>query len=126
MALSIPASQIIDWQQQKAQISHKEIGCLAGLGWIGRNNLLVNPKFGSQFRLISILTDLPLNVDSPLENGCGDCKNCLTVCPVSAIKEKQEDFDHLSCFNKLKEFQKKGIVGQYICGVCVKACTSRE
>src|SRR3990167_5469244 len=56
-ALPIPASQIIDWQSQKAHLSHKRIGYLAGLGWIGRNNLLVNKTLGSQFRIISILTD---------------------------------------------------------------------
>lgn len=124
-ALPIPASQVIDWENQKAQFSHKDIGYLAGLGWIGRNNLLVNSKFGSRFRLTSVLTDLPLKANSPLKQGCGECRNCLTVCPVSAIKEKQEDFDHLACFDKLKEFQKKGVVGQYICGICVKACSPK-
>ena len=126
LALPIPASQIIDWQKQKAHLPHRKIGQLAGLGWIGRNNLLVNLEFGAQLRLASVLTDLPLKIDSPSKKGCGDCKNCLTVCPVSAIKEKQEDFNYLSCFDKLKEFQKKGVVGQYICGICVKACTSRK
>jgi len=121
-ALPIPASGIIDWQTQKGHVSHKGIGRLAGLGWIGRNNLLVNRQFGSQFRLVTILTDAPLEADSPVEDSCGNCRACIPVCPVGAIKEDKKDYDHMRCYEKLKEFQKKGIVGQYICGVCVKAC----
>ena len=41
-ALPIPASQIIDWEKQWAHVSHKHIAVRAGLGWIGRNNLLVS------------------------------------------------------------------------------------
>jgi epoxyqueuosine reductase len=121
-ALPIPASQIIDWDKQKSHVSHKMIGQLAGLGWIGRNNLLVNPQFGSRFRLVTILTDIPCKTDEVLDRDCGECKSCLTTCPAQAIKEKKEDFDHWACFDKLKEFRRQGVVGQHICGVCVKAC----
>lgn len=121
-ALPVAASQIIDWQNQKAHLSHKKIGYLAGLGWIGRNNLLVNKKLGSQFRLVSILTNMPLKIDKPIKQDCGNCKLCIEVCPVSAIKENPLDFDYLKCFEKLKEFQKQRLVDQYICGICVKAC----
>jgi epoxyqueuosine reductase len=122
LALPIPASQIIDWQNQKAHLSHKKIGHLAGLGWIGRNNLLVNKSLGSQFRLATILTDMPLKTDKPVEDGCGRCRACVAVCPSGSIKENPEDFDHMKCFEKLKEFQKLRLVDQYICGVCVNAC----
>jgi len=150
-ALPIAASQIVDWQNQKAHLSHKRIGVAAGLGWIGRNNLLVNAQYGSQFRLVSILTDLPLiknshrdteNTESKKNQGkssvtsvppwqnfaepCGKCRKCIEVCPAQAIKDKPEDFQHLKCFEKLKEFQKKRYVGQYICGVCVKACSGNK
>ncbi|MCM8791530.1 MAG: hypothetical protein NC826_00015 [Candidatus Omnitrophica bacterium] len=126
IAIPIPASQIVDWQNQKAHLSHKKIGFLAGLGWIGRNNLLVNKKFGCQFRLVSILTDMPLKTDSPVVQDCGNCRLCIEVCPVKAIKEESKDFDHLKCFEKLKEFQKQRLVDQYICGICVKVCKGRE
>lgn len=122
LALPIPASQIIDWQNQKAHLSHKKIGYLAGLGWIGRNNLLVNKALGSQFRLVSILTDMPLKTDKPTKQVCGECKLCIKICPVGAIKENSEDFEHVKCFEKLKEFQKQRLVDQFICGVCVKVC----
>lgn len=122
-ALPIPASQIIDWENQKGHLSHKRVGYLAGLGWMGRSNLLVHPDYGARFRLVTVLTDMPLEADRPLRGECGECMNCLEPCPAQAIKEKREDFDHLACFEKLKEFRKKGIVGQHICGICVKACS---
>jgi epoxyqueuosine reductase QueG len=126
LALPIAASQVIDWKNQKAHLSHKKVGELAGLGWIGRNNLLVNPHLGSRFRLVTVLTDLPLKTDKPLPFGCGDCHRCQAVCPVQAIKDSPAEFDHLICFEKLKEFRNRGLVGQYICGLCVKACYGQK
>ena len=125
-ALPIGASQIVDWQKQAAHLSHKKIGQLSGLGWIGRNNLLVNKKLGSQFRLVTVLTDLPIKQDKPVKEDCGKCHLCVVICPAKAIKEKPEDFNHQECFALLKEFQKQRIVDQYICGVCVKACKGRN
>jgi epoxyqueuosine reductase QueG len=126
LSLPIPASQIIDWQNQKAHLSHKKIGYLAGLGWIGRNNLLVNKDLGSQFRLVSILTHMPLKADKPLKKDCGACNLCVTICPVSAIREDPANFGHTECFEKLKEFQKQRLVDQYICGICVKICRGNK
>jgi ferredoxin len=121
-ALPIAASQIIDWQNQRAHLSHKKVGQSAGLGWTGRNNLLVHPEYGSQFRLATVLTDMALAPDSPLARDCGSCQKCLAVCPAAAIRPDPGDFDHLACFEKLKEFRRSGVVSQFICGVCVKAC----
>ena len=121
-ALPIPASQMIDWEKQRSHVSHKIVGRLAGLGWIGRNNLLVNPELGSRHRLVTILTDMPLQPDEALERDCGECLACLATCPAQAIKEDKDDFDHWACFDKLKEFRRQGVVGQHICGVCIKAC----
>jgi epoxyqueuosine reductase QueG len=121
-ALPIPASQITDWKKQESHVSHKKIGYLAGLGWHGRSNLLVNPKMGSRFRLVTILTDMPLETDKPLDQDCGSCRACINACPAKAIHEDVADFDHWSCFDKLKDFRNSGIVGQHICGVCIRAC----
>ena len=125
-ALPIPASQIIDWENQKGHLSHKKIAIEAGLGWTGRNNLLVNPNYGARIRLVTILTDLPLPYSHPLKEDCHECKKCLQVCPAGAIKEKQENFDHLACFEQLRLFRKRDHIGQFICGVCVKACSGQQ
>ena len=121
-AMPIPASQLVDWKNQRAHLSHKHVARAAGLGWIGRNNLLVNDQFGSRIRLVTILTDLPLPVDSPSLKNCGSCRHCLSVCPAGAIKERQEDFDHLRCYEQLRTFAKTLHFSHNICGVCVKAC----
>ena len=125
-ALAIPASQIVDWEKQTAHLSHKRLGVLAGLGWIGRNNLLVTGKLGSQFRLATILTNMPVKTDSPVKEDCGSCSLCVKICPAGAIKHDPAEFDHIKCFEKLKEFQKQRLVDQYICGVCVNVCKGRE
>ena len=121
-ALPIAASQIVDWEGQKGHLSHKGLAQAAGLGWLGRNNLIVHPEYGARIRLVSVLTDLPLQVDGPLGGSCGECRQCIPLCPAGAIKEEFEKFDHLGCFEKLKEFRNKYNIGQYICGVCIKAC----
>ncbi|HNX82238.1 MAG TPA: hypothetical protein PKL77_08850 [Candidatus Omnitrophota bacterium] len=125
-AAAIPASQIVDWVKQTAHLSHKKLAVLAGIGWLGRNNLLVTKQYGSQVRLVTVLTDMPLPIDTPLHDSCGSCRKCIAVCPAGAIKEQQEDFDHMACFEKLKEFQRLKLVAQYICGVCVRACAGRD
>lgn len=126
VALPVPASQILDWQSQKAHLSHKRIGFLAGLGWLGRNNLLVNKNFGAQLRLVSILTDIPIKIDKPVKQDCAECCLCIKACPAEAIKKDPSGFDHKKCFEKLKDFQKRRLVDQYICGVCVNVCKGKE
>ncbi len=121
-ALPIPASQIVDWKTQRGHLSHKHVARMAGLGWIGRNNLLVNKKYGSRIRLVTILTDLPLVADSPSATDCGSCRACLQACPVGAISEQPEAFDHLRCYEQLKVFSKTLHFSHHICGICVKAC----
>lgn len=121
-AMPIPASQIIDWKNQLAQVSHRAVAFNAGLGWRGRSNLLVNPIYGSQVRYATILTNYPLDVDSPIESGCGDCYKCVSVCPVGAIDNDLLKFNREKCLLKLKEFSRMPGIGQSICGICVKVC----
>ncbi len=121
-AMAIAASQTIDWINQRGHLSHKEVARRAGLGWIGRNNLLVSPEYGSRIRLVTILTDLPLPLDRQLERDCGDCHKCVKLCPTGAIAEEPSEFDHIKCYEQLGQFKKGLNLGHYICGVCVKAC----
>jgi epoxyqueuosine reductase QueG len=121
-AMPIPASQIVDWQKQTAHLSHKMIALRAGIGWIGRNNLLVHDEYGSRIRIATVLTDMPLSTDSPFRGDCGECRRCVSECPVSAIGDTHEGWDKTACLEKLKYYSNTYNIGQYICGLCVKVC----
>lgn len=125
MACAFPASQIVDWKKQYGHISHKKVASLSGLGWIGRNNLLVNDRYGSQVRYTTILTNMPLSSGQKKGFGCGECSLCIGVCPAGAIKEDPKDFDHIGCYNKITEMKNKRNIGQHICGICVEVCKGR-
>jgi len=116
------ASQMIDWQRQLGHISHKHVAVAAGLGWIGRNNLLVHPQFGCRVRYNTVLTYMVLVPDGPMAIGCGDCRACVASCPASAIRDEQADFDHQGCYEMLQVFKNKRNLGHHICGLCVRAC----
>jgi len=68
-----------------APVLEKALAEKAGLGWIGKHTNLINQKAGSWFFLGEIYTDLPLPVDSPVREHCGDCTRCIDVCPTRAI-----------------------------------------
>lgn len=126
-ALAVPASQIVKQDPMSGHISHKLLGWAAGIGFIGRHTLLVHPEYGARMRYVSVLTDMPLDTDKPYTGeDCGSCRACVPVCPASAIKEKREDFNLNACSRKLTEFTRLSFIGQHICGVCVKACSSKN
>ena len=68
-----------------APVLEKALAEKAGLGWIGKHSNLLNRRAGSWFFLGEIYTDLPLPVDVPAENHCGDCVRCIDACPTGAI-----------------------------------------
>jgi len=68
-----------------APVLEKALAEKAGLGWIGKHTNLINKKAGSWFFLGEIYTDLPLPVDMPVSEHCGDCTRCIDVCPTGAI-----------------------------------------
>ncbi len=121
-SLPFGASQVVDWRNQKAHISHKHVAELAGIGWIGRNNLLVHPSFGAHVRYNTVLTDMPLEAGKPLNMDCGMCEACATVCPAQAIKDDASKFNHLECYNMITQLKNKRNIGHHICGICVEAC----
>lgn len=71
-----------------APVLERQLAEKAGLGWRGKNSLLINKQAGSWFFLGELFVDLPLPVDEPNnEEGCGKCTACLTLCPTGAIVE---------------------------------------
>ncbi len=91
------AKRIEDWSERELQqrpfvdsapILEKPLGHKAGLGWIGKNTLLLSQEGGSWFFLGEILTSLELPLDTEAEaNQCGKCKACMTCCPTDAFPE---------------------------------------
>lgn len=59
----------------------------SGLGWLGKNSLLINPKKGSYFFLAEIICDLDIEPDTPIKDFCGTCTKCMEACPTDAIPD---------------------------------------
>jgi len=108
---------------------------LAGLGWIGRNGLLVTPEYGPRVWLVTLLTDAPLTAGSPLPNLCGECRLCVEACPAGALsgvpfnpeEPREARFNHHAC----AEYSRSRLLSlgvsdpsypRYACGLCLYIC----
>lgn len=78
---------LFNTETKSSVLPHKTIARLAGLGWIGKNNLLVTERYGCAFCMCTVLTNAPIKVDEyPISDSrCGDCNICRDICPTSAI-----------------------------------------
>jgi epoxyqueuosine reductase QueG len=100
-------------------MSLKLLAKTAGLGWQGRSLLIISPEYGPLHRLIAILTDLPLQINQPIKNECGDCRKCIEECPQNALTFVSF-IDHPSSREDVLDI--KTCLGDNGCLVCILSC----
>lgn len=116
-----------------SKLPHKTVAARAGLGWIGKNCLLVTPEYGSAVRISSLLTNAPLVCDRPIAHSrCGKCMLCVRKCPAQALKgalweagmEREKIVDVRKCYKKQVDimYRETGIETD-LCGRCFAVCT---
>ena len=113
-----------------APIHERAWAKISGLGWIGKNSLLLNKKMGSYFFLAEIICDLELEYDTPVTDHCGTCTKCIDACPTNAIT-KAQIIDANKCISYLTIENKNEIPSElsksfnnYIfgCDICQDVC----
>lgn len=127
-------SQIGDFEGRvfvdSAPVLEKAWAEKSGLGWIGKNANIINPKKGSYFFLCELITDLELSPDEAMKDYCGTCTRCMDACPTEAIVEPylvngSKCISYLTI--ELKEdipssFQGKMDNWMFGCDVCQNVC----
>ena len=113
-----------------APIHERAWAKLSGLGWVGKNSLLINKNKGSYFFLAEIICDLELEYDEPVLNRCGSCTRCIDACPTDAITEAQV-IDAKKCTSYLTIENKENIPEElsgsltdsiFGCDICQDVC----
>ena len=103
----------------------------SGIGWIGKNTLLIHPKAGSYFFLAELIIDLDLLPDGPMKDYCGTCTRCIDACPTEAISPEGSILDASKCISyltiELREALPEGFKGKmenwmFGCDICQEVC----
>lgn len=116
------ADKVFNFETKESVLPHKTVALLGGLGWIGKNNLLITPEYGAAQCLGTVLTDAPLQtvVHEPLLPKCRNCNICAKVCEKKVLKGKLWS----------NSVPRDEIVDVYGCSTCLKClvhcpCTQR-
>ena len=132
-ALAVPASQTVNdlLDRYSGIFPHKTAAVMAGLGWIGKNGLFINSKYGPRVRLGTILTDMELSsVEAKvLQQQCGECRICADSCPAMALTgnnwtegcERSTLIDAKACSDYMNQ-NFKHIGRGSVCGICMRVC----
>lgn len=113
-----------------APVLEKSWAAKSGLGWVGKNTNLINPKKGSFFFLAELILDIPLTSDGPMKDYCGTCTKCIDACPTEALTPY--NIDGSKCISYLTIELKDDVVpSQFIgkmedwvfgCDICQDVC----
>ena len=110
-----------------APIMERALAQRAGIGFIGKNHLLIHPELGLQLLLGEIVTDLKLPSDTPMTNKCPDCNKCVRGCPSGALAEAGS-FDGRKCISFLNQYSTEPATLQNLsrfvfgCDECILSC----
>ena len=110
-------------------LTEKPIAQRAGVGWYGKNGIIISERFGSWVVLGEILTELELDTDESLKRDCGDCTICIDSCPTKAIVSPYV-IDRTKCLQFISErvmkvplaFREKWEDRLYGCTTCQEVC----
>ncbi|MGD8499680.1 MAG: tRNA epoxyqueuosine(34) reductase QueG [Phycisphaerales bacterium] len=117
-----------------APLAERALAVRAGLGFIGKNHMLINPELGCQIFLGELVTDLKLQSDEPITADCSGCSKCIEGCPTGALRPDGQ-FDASRCINYLTIEYKGPIPSElaveigdrlFGCDECVAACPYQE
>lgn len=119
------------WYTDSGPVLERELAQRAGLGWIGKNSMLINPKAGSTFLLAEILLGIELEPDEAFSTDhCGTCTRCIDACPTQCILPDRT-LDARRCISFLTIENKGGIpeelrepMGNWVfgCDICQQVC----
>lgn len=112
-----------------APIMERQWAAKSGLGWVGKNTLLINKERGSFFFLAELILDLELVHDGPIKDYCGTCTRCIDACPTEAITPFELDASKCISYLTIElkdnipaEFQGKMENWIFGCDICQDVC----